>query len=294
VHDRPFTRVKDPYLLLTALINAFPCFTNLRNLSLRNTHFTQNRLENLRLLLKLTVLEVDMCSVADGEVIDLSMLIPLAISHFIFIHDTSQDAIDHWLPLVRTDTLIHLELPYNARLFELLQSGDSFVSVKSLKIAGDISQTWSRILSKFPVVETLTVEAWEWRGGWSHPHIPISDLLTSLREYTGATGLMYFLLPLPTLCRITIPFWDIDNPDILEYFQLFIPPNNITSLHAKFFDFEPQHLEGLCAVFPNLTELHVEIFIEMWGNGTPLDVDCRFEVRFFNILRPDPYLRTYR
>ncbi|KAJ6542914.1 hypothetical protein B0H19DRAFT_1172412 [Mycena capillaripes] len=277
VHNWPFSRVQDPYVLLTRLFDTFPRFTNLRVLLLHQVHFTESRLQKLGLLPNLTVLEVDMCSVVDGEVINPLALTPLAVSDFRFMLTRSERAIDHWLPLLRLDTLHHLDLHENARLFDQIQTGPAFPCVKSLKIAGNTSLIWSHIVAKFPALEVLVVEV-TWRS-WTESHAPVANVLPSLREYTGPDGLLYFLLPLPTLRRVTIPLWDNGYPEILARFAAIVAPNNITALYAGLSEYDPQYLEGFSALFPNLTEFRVKITIHLsyWTSGSVFDVESLFE-----------------
>ncbi|KAJ7770027.1 hypothetical protein B0H16DRAFT_1517094 [Mycena metata] len=278
---RRFSRADDPYVLLTGLFDALPSFTNLCTLALTNVYFTQQQLGNLSLLPNLMALEIEFCGVVRGTAINTTTLAPLPITSFTFAHDASGDNMDHWVPLLPVDKLVHLrlELYRHARFFDQIQAGDDFTGVKSLQISlGRLSLPWTRILSKFPAVESLILDqdfACE-----IPPHAPISDILPSLREYQGPGALLHFFLASPTLRHIDIPFWYTDCPtgnDILAYFQGFAGPNRITTLHTEFVQFDHVYLAGLGIAFPNLAELHIKVSVRGWNGEAPFEADALFE-----------------
>ncbi|KAJ7928107.1 hypothetical protein B0H13DRAFT_1969421, partial [Mycena leptocephala] len=62
---------EDPYILLKAFYEFLPRFINLEVFNAFTLHFTTIAMTNLRLLPKLTAMNIDMCSVAEGETLDL-------------------------------------------------------------------------------------------------------------------------------------------------------------------------------------------------------------------------------
>ncbi|KAJ7770039.1 hypothetical protein B0H16DRAFT_1517117 [Mycena metata] len=276
-----FSRADDPYVLLTGLFDALPSFTHLCNLAFKGVHFTQQHIGNLYLLPNLMALEVEYCSVVLGTAIDTTILAPLPITHFAFTHDASGDNMDHWVPLLPVDKLVHLRLQLygHVRLFDQIQAGDDFTCVKSLQMPslGSLSRPWTRILSKFPAVESLILD--QHFACDVPPHAPISDVLPSLREYQGPSTLLHFFLASPTLRHVDIPFWYTKFPtgnDVLAYFQGFVGPNRITTLQAEFVQFDHVFLAGLGIAFPNLAELHIKVLVR--GNGeAPFEADALFE-----------------
>ncbi|KAJ6514313.1 hypothetical protein C8R47DRAFT_1090915 [Mycena vitilis] len=284
VHGWSFFRVvwndsflaEDPYMLLTSLLDALPRFTNLNNLTFDRVHFTQSRLERLALLPPLKFLGVSMCGVAEGEVLFTSRLTPLAVAEFKFIHDNSFDGVDHWLDLLPRDTLRHAELSCNKQLLDQIPNRAPFLSVTTLKLEANNLLPWTLILHKFPALEVLTIQNSHWAVNGASPNW---GTFPPLREYAGPIGVLPFLLPLPTLRRVAVPRWPIwGSKDILGHFLALATPNTVTSLSAGFIDFEPRHLEGLCVLFPNLTELRISISVDNWaGRPCNFDVDTVFD-----------------
>ncbi|KAJ7166729.1 hypothetical protein C8R46DRAFT_1192078 [Mycena filopes] len=259
VHGWHFFREQDPYVLLTALLDILPSFAGLRDLTLQSVHFTQRRLEQLCLLPNLARLEVDRCSLAEDHTIDSATLPSLGVSDFI-LKDYWAD-LDHWFPLLRRDKLVRLEIKLrdSTQFATQIHAGDPWSYLQTLHITDVVSRPLRNFL--FPAVENFPS--------------PMSDILPSLREYTGPAEYLPSLLSNPTLRRVIVPCW-WPGDDTIAYFQTFVCPNNVTALRAGFEELDHTHLAGLSLVFPHLTELHVEVS-STYGNDSPLEPDSLFD-----------------
>lgn len=127
----------DPYILLSAFFDALPRFTALRLLVFADIRFTQLDLKQVGLLHNLDVLELNIYSVAHGEVANTRELTPLHVSQFTFQHEGHPDTcFDHWVPLLNPQIFTHLELSCNV---SVLLGGNIFPCVKHLKITLSLS-----------------------------------------------------------------------------------------------------------------------------------------------------------
>ncbi|KAF7340957.1 hypothetical protein MSAN_02081000 [Mycena sanguinolenta] len=270
VHGWSFQRTEDPYILLTAFFDALPRFTSLRHLTLNKVHFTQSGFKQLALLCNLRILEVFLCSVVHGEVVDTGELASLHVTQFTFRHHAvPEPCVEHWIPLLNPQILTHLDVAYNTAVLSKIQASTStFPCVKSLKIMMDLClPTWTRMLSKFPAIEVLDISRLRLDSddGVGEPHAPLRDLLLALREYTGPEELLQFLVPIPTLRRVSVPAWSARSfDDIIQFETVTSTANNVSSLHAEIGDLDTDELYfaavcSMCSVFPRLTELHVKI-----------------------------------
>ncbi|KAJ6457365.1 hypothetical protein C8R45DRAFT_1033500 [Mycena sanguinolenta] len=271
-----FRRTDDPYILLNAFFDALPRFTALHHLALTKVHFTQSGLKQLGLLRCLVNFEVLLCSIADGRVVDIGDLTPLHATQVTFRrHDVfSEGCVEHWVPLLNPQILTHLDLAHiPAVLSQIRASTGTFPSVKSLKITMDLCvPSWARILSKFPAIEVLDISRLRFCGydKVSEPHVPPHGLLTALREYTGPEELLQFLVPIPTLRRVTLPKWCTRTFDDLVQFGVTGTVNNVSSLKVNIVNpatvkFYFEAVCAVCIVFPGLAELHVKIFESPWS-----------------------------
>ncbi|KAJ7156167.1 hypothetical protein C8R46DRAFT_1226402 [Mycena filopes] len=255
VHGWPFSRVDDPYVLLTALFDTLPSFAGLRDLTLERVHFTQRRVEQLCLIPNLARLELDVCDVAENQTIDAAVLPSLGVSHFKVTHYFGD--LSDWFPLLCRDKLVGLDIEVadSTLFFNQLHAGDPWPHVKTLRIRTS-SGPLRDILSKFPALETLVLSIHDYAADLS----AISDILPLLREYTGPASSLAPFLSCPALRRVIVPLWWTENSsDIPAYFRAFVCPNNVTSLRAGFHWFDHMHVTGLGLVFPHLVELHLEV-----------------------------------
>ncbi|KAJ7145637.1 hypothetical protein C8R44DRAFT_896735 [Mycena epipterygia] len=246
------TTMDNPFILLEALFDSFPYFTNLRHLLFNDIHFTQIGMENLCLLPKLTTLEVYYCTVAEEAVV--STLVPLHLSEFRLAQHVHRNSVDHWVPWVCAGTLRHLHIPYNERLFTRLEDHPSFPSVRLLKI--DLNhETTSRdlvLISKFTGVEVLIIHgSLHFGDSWEPPHLRLRDW-TSLKKYTGPHQLLHLLLPIPSLRHVVIHLYD--EPRVLLAELDAITSNHVASLDAEFRIFDNGIFE----------KLHIKISLRMW------------------------------
>ncbi|KAJ6587389.1 hypothetical protein B0H10DRAFT_2093738 [Mycena sp. CBHHK59/15] len=226
----------------TAFFNSFPRFTNLFRLCMIEVQYNQIFMQNLHLLPNLT--------------------------HLKFRNFTPNTVVDHWIPILRRDTVRYLDLSYNERLFAQIQAGDPFPYVKGVKILMHSSRISLnlRVISKFPATEVLNVAHGDWElltcASSGESHVPLSDLLTSLREYIGPEDLLHLLFPIPSLRRLVLPYSKPE--DCLAKLGLIKTPNNITSLNVQFSDFDHEVLRDLCGFFPHLIDLRIMILIPSW------------------------------
>ncbi|KAJ7145636.1 hypothetical protein C8R44DRAFT_723558 [Mycena epipterygia] len=224
--------------------------------------YKQMVMRNVCSLPNFTILDLDFCSVAEGGAIDYSTLVLPHISEFRFTYDASIVGMDHWPPRICADTLRHLDISYNDRLFNCLEDYSAFPSVTNLKITVR-EQTISRdlgVISKFTRVEVLTIlGSLPWEDSWESPPLLLPDR-TSLNQYTGSYQLLHLFLPVPTLRRVVI--YRYDAPMVLLNKLQTIYPHHITSLDVEFNEI----LKTMCRVFPNVTELRVKTSILMWDN----------------------------
>jgi hypothetical protein len=159
-----------------------------------------------------------------------------------------------------------MELACNA---SVLLGGNIFPFVKHLKITLNLSLPWTRILSNFPATEVLNISSSRRSGELSDPHLPLDELLPTLREYSGPEELLQFLVPIPTLRRVSVLQWTagiFDN--ITAQLEGLAETNNVTSVQAEMHRLDTRYFESfcvLCGVFPRLTELYVKIFAEYNG-----------------------------
>ncbi|KAJ6457364.1 hypothetical protein C8R45DRAFT_1221933 [Mycena sanguinolenta] len=274
VHGWSFRRVEDSYILLRAFFDVLPRFTALRHLALTRVHFTQSGLKQLGLLRSLIKLEVDLCGLADGAVIDTGELTPLHITHFTFQHhNIAERCVEHWVPLLNPLMLTHVDLAYNEGvLAQIVQATATFPCVKSLKITMRLSlPSWTRILAKFPATEVLDINPFEY-GTVSEPYTPLRELLPALREYTGPEELLQFLVPIPTLRRVSVSTWSPQSlDDIVQFAKLTGTATSVSSLQVKVSDMPTNEFEVvcvMCSVFPSVQELYLEISKSPWYNDS--------------------------
>ncbi|KAF7340992.1 hypothetical protein MSAN_02084600 [Mycena sanguinolenta] len=256
-NGRTFRRAEDPYILLTAFFDALPRFASLPTGLLRN----------------LRILEVNLCSVVQGEVVDTGELASLHVTQFTFRHHpVAEPCVENWVPLLNPLILTHMNLAYNEGvLAQIVQATTTtFPCVRSLNITMRLSlPSWSQILSKFPAIEVLQVKRFRCDNAVSEPREPLRELLPALSKYTGPAQLLQFLVPIPTLRRVSVSMGGQSLDDIVQSASVTSTANNVTSLQAKIIDMATNELFfeavcAMCSVFSRLTELHLKIVESPW------------------------------
>ncbi|KAJ7500835.1 hypothetical protein B0H11DRAFT_1908693 [Mycena galericulata] len=241
-------------------------FTNLAHLILASVYYDQTFLENLRLLPRLTQLEVNSCFLAVDETIHPSNLTALQITDFTYrVTYHSRSSPTHWFPLLTRTTLRSLATDYDRGLFTEILSGQSLPSLKRLEFNINpllLLLSNLRVLSKFPATEILTIRdravPFAHEGG-EESDTPLFDILTSLQEYRGPDDFLHALLPIPSLRRLFLPCEDPSRR--LAKLRSIETPNNVTSLNVQFRDFDHENLRELCGFFPHLTNLVITVTI---------------------------------
>ncbi|KAJ7359889.1 hypothetical protein DFH08DRAFT_1075216 [Mycena albidolilacea] len=219
----------------------------------------------------LTSLRLENCGVATGAHIDTSSM-SLGVSHFLFHHIVTDAAGngDLWIPLLCPEVPLELDITLNPRIF-----GDdipSFPHVHRLSTTMNLS-TMSynlSILSKFPAVQTFSMDGWgQWLRHEPDVLVKASSLFPDLRQYTDPCATIALFLLRPTLTHLTIEYCSpVDltaelhrtlSLDLAAQLRRARGPNGITSFTASLDDLYIATLDTICEFFPRLTELRIDV-----------------------------------
>ncbi|KAJ7181384.1 hypothetical protein C8R43DRAFT_1116764 [Mycena crocata] len=278
-------RQKKGYAVITAaFFEALPCFVNVRQLVMWSTNYDQIFLRNTRLLPQLTCLEISFGSAAEGEEINSAALPLLDVSKFSLICSPPiiTTASQHWVPFLRRDKLLDVDLDCGEQIYTEILAGDSFPRVKRLTITLDVSKPFLnlQILRKFHAVEVLEV----WLGypdpaySLCGPVGALVDIMPFLTELNAPEELLPWFLPIPTFRRLTLP-WRKATDRVITL-RPFKPLENITDLSFVVSDLDHEILRDICVVFPNLTALRVTVAIHLWDDDV-YDEPYAWEVSTF-------------
>ncbi|KAJ7181430.1 hypothetical protein C8R43DRAFT_1229320 [Mycena crocata] len=257
---------------LTAFFVALPCFVNVRRVVLSFSKYNQIFVQNTRLLPKLARLDIRFASAFEGEEIDSDGLPPQDVSEFSLLCSVPRivTASQDWVPFLRRDKLLVMELDGGEQIYTEILAGASFPCTKRLTISLDeLKPSLNlQILSKFPAVEALEV----WLG-YPDPTFTLrgpvgamADIMPLLTELNAPEELLPWFLPIPTLHRLILP-WQKAAERVLTL-QPFKPLESITDLSFTVSDLDYEILRNICAVFPNLTALRVTVIniITLWDD----------------------------
>jgi hypothetical protein len=266
------------HTLLFLFLERLGRFAGLKSLHALRVYLTQSGIANMCRALALVDIQLVQCSIAPGQWIDTTSL-NLGVSNFSFTDGVTDDrAVGLWLPLLRTDLLRTLELVCHPRIFgEDMAAIPSFPQVHKLTITLNLS-TMSynlAILSKFPAVQSLSISSWgEIQDGPGVPMEP-SDVLPVLWQYTGSCETIGLFALRSTLTHLSIQY--CPTHDFTTRLHDIQGPSCVASLDVTFDNLDMATLGTLCAVFPSLTELRIDITCEIEEDDF---VDANETVRF--------------
>ncbi|KAJ7149309.1 hypothetical protein C8R43DRAFT_1007644 [Mycena crocata] len=255
-----FSQLGPPYTVLDAIFERFSRFIFLRRIHATEIPFTQKGVASLCSLPALTHLELDFCFVPPGETINISLELPVS-SMRIYIDRRMKTKLDHWIPLLHRDHLHELDVTCHPRLiFQAITGMPSFPHLHTLSLTmdpGKVSQNLE-ILAKFPALRVFRLHGYEGPDAAPGPRVQASGILPMLTEYTGPCQTVHTFLHLPSLTRLTT---DICSPS--DFLAQLEGQSNITSLSVTFTDLDIASFGPMCALFPCLTELRIQVTVFM-------------------------------
>ncbi|KAJ7028101.1 hypothetical protein C8F04DRAFT_1120487 [Mycena alexandri] len=253
-----------PYVLLFKFYERLVRFTNLQLLSCIGIHFTQTFLTNLCRLPELATLSVTDYMEAPGHDIDFSRLKFRNLLE-LNLHDRiSAEGTDHshWIRLLRPEFLTRLKIRLHSDHIPEIDRRPSFPHTTELTLTlATSSQTPDirRFLSKFPALRVLKIRDHKGEREPADSHEPTTAFSSPLTEYTGPVWTLNTFLHLPTLTYLTVEFC-LQTPVLLATLKTIGVQSCVTSLRVSVFTLTSTQLAVICAFFPGLTRLRVEIW----------------------------------
>ncbi|KAJ6555019.1 hypothetical protein DFH09DRAFT_1494130 [Mycena vulgaris] len=238
-------------------------------------------------------LHIDSCSVSAGERIDTSSpglsLSTLSVRHII----TSENGIDHWIPLLRPDHLRELDMMCNLSLLEKnIEEIPSFPQLHKLAITMNLA-VMSRNLAiflKFPSIRILEIRGWGQIK--TTPQCLDVPLLPLLEEYKGPVATLPLFLPLFSLTRLSLAYSRLHT--FLAHLQQVRTTSNVPSLNMAFDNFDNATLDRICAFFPCLTALRMRIISEPDTDMFPDGINPQASAFFRTLAASPPLPRTLK
>jgi hypothetical protein len=280
---------EDPYTLLKAFYEFLPRFINLEVFNAFTLHFTTIAMTNLRLLPKLTAMNIDMCSVAKGETLDLDPPSKLRLEFFRFSNCVDLEA--WWSCAVCPDTLRSLCLDFSGSLNQLLFYEESklpcFPNVQFLElILGRRTAACHLIpFAKFPGVKDLALPKWYDLFGPSDFHeIGDTKFCPLLERYYGPWAVLSFF-PVSTMTNLNV---DMCEPEdfLAKMCSVDPKPTRISYLKVSFAGYlsSLRDLSDLFSESKELKILHVVITRRSWFSRSDRPEDTLQMVRLCYVL----------
>ncbi|KAJ7928106.1 hypothetical protein B0H13DRAFT_2653276 [Mycena leptocephala] len=280
---------EDPYTLLKAFYEFLPRFINLEVFNAFTLHFTTIAMTNLRLLPKLTAMNIDMCPVAKGEILDLNPPSKLKLESFRFSNCANRLQ-RWWSCALCPDTLRSLCLDFSGSHDQLFFYEESqlpcFPNVQFLELilGRRVAAHYLVPFAKFPGVKDLALP--KWHDGPSDLHkIGDTKFCPLLERYYGPRAVLSFF-PVSTLTNLSVSTCEPED-FFAEMGSVDPKPTRISYLKVSFAGYlsSLRDLSDLFSESKELKILHVVIARRSWSSRLDRPDDtAQMALSFFETL----------